>query len=79
MKASQFAFAGDIPVMYESSIHQSHEKYGRNDQYFGCVHPWTLWWGKSAGVNANFDAHHCQIQALKAAFCQEHPTASICQ
>jgi hypothetical protein len=44
MKASQFAFAGGVPVMYEFSIHQSHEKCGRNDQYFGCVHPWTLWW-----------------------------------
>jgi hypothetical protein len=34
---------------------------------------------KAADVNANFDAHNCQIQALKAAFCQEHPTASLCQ
>jgi hypothetical protein len=33
---------------------------------------------KAADVNANFDAHNCQIQALKAAFCQEHPTASLC-
>jgi hypothetical protein len=34
---------------------------------------------KAADVNANFDAHNCQIQALKAIVCQDHPTASICQ
>jgi hypothetical protein len=34
---------------------------------------------KAADVNANFDAHNCQIQALKAIVCTDHPTASICQ
>ncbi len=34
---------------------------------------------KAAEVNANFDALNCQIQALKAIVCQDHPTASICQ
>ncbi len=41
---------------------------------------------KSAEVNADFDmlylyinAQNCQIQALKAAFCQDHTTASVCQ
>ena len=41
---------------------------------------------KAAEVNENFDALNCQnqalnsqIQALKSAFCLDHPTASICQ
>ena len=34
---------------------------------------------KAAEVNANFDLLRCQMQAMKAAFCQEHPTASMCQ
>ncbi len=34
---------------------------------------------KAADVNANFDALNCQIQAMKAIICQDHPTASICQ
>ena len=34
---------------------------------------------KAADVNANFDALNCQMQALKAIVCQDHPTASICQ
>ncbi len=34
---------------------------------------------KAAEVNANFDALNCQIQALKAIVCQDHPTADICK
>jgi Lectin C-type domain len=41
---------------------------------------------KAADVNANFDAHNCQIQALqtqvqalKSIVCTDHPTASVCQ
>ena len=34
---------------------------------------------KATEVNANFDKLNCQIQALKAIVCQDHPTASICQ
>jgi hypothetical protein len=34
---------------------------------------------KAADVNANFDALNCQMQALKAIVCQDHPTASVCQ
>jgi hypothetical protein len=34
---------------------------------------------KAAAVNANFDALNCQIQALKAIVCQDHPTADICK
>jgi hypothetical protein len=41
---------------------------------------------KASEVNANFDTIYkndinlnCQIQALKAIVCQDHPTASICQ
>jgi hypothetical protein len=28
----------------ECGYHQSHEKYGRNDQYPARVHPWALQW-----------------------------------
>ncbi len=34
---------------------------------------------KAAEVNANFDTLNCQIQAMKAIICMDHPTASICQ
>ncbi len=34
---------------------------------------------KASEVNANFDAMNCQIQALKAIVCQDHPTADICK
>ena len=41
---------------------------------------------KAAEVNADFDTlyqqintQNCQIQALKAIVCQDHPTASVCQ
>ncbi|CAK0759909.1 hypothetical protein CCP4SC76_3240001 [Gammaproteobacteria bacterium] len=34
---------------------------------------------KASDVNANFVSHTCQIQALKAIVCQDHPAASMCQ
>lgn len=34
---------------------------------------------KATDVNANFDALNCQIQALKAIVCQDHPTADVCK
>ena len=34
---------------------------------------------KATDVNANFDALNCQIQALKAIICQDHPAADICK
>ena len=50
------------------------------------VKPYTFTPGnpaKATEVNANFDAIYtqmnCQIQALKAIVCTDHPTASICQ
>jgi hypothetical protein len=53
------------------------------------VKPYTFTSGTSAKateVNADFDALYkndtnlnCQIQALKAIVCQDHPTASVCQ
>jgi hypothetical protein len=50
------------------------------------VKPYTFTSGmpaKATEVNANFDTIYtqmnCQIQALKAIVCTDHPTASICQ
>jgi len=53
------------------------------------VKPYTFTTGssaKAAEVNADFDTlyqqintQNCQIQALKAIVCQDHPTASVCQ
>ena len=46
------------------------------------VKPYTFMSGtpaKAAEVNADFDTLYQQMNALKASFCQEHPTASACQ
>lgn len=46
------------------------------------VKPYTFTSGtpaKAAEVNADFDTLYQQMNALKASFCQEHPTASACQ
>jgi hypothetical protein len=53
------------------------------------VKPYTFTSGtsaKAAEVNADFNTlyqqintQNCQIQALKAIVCQDHPTASVCQ
>ena len=58
-----------------------------SEQVKGLLKPFTLGTpARAAEVNADFDTLHkndinlnCQIQALKAIVCQDHPTASICQ